>query len=72
MKGEATAKKPAKKGLTEKQSARVQEIATEARFEGDPFDVNYVQAYRKTSEKFIRSLDKILAIIAPAKPKVEK
>ena len=60
------------KKLTEKQEAKVDTIMAGLDIMGvDPFDAKSVKTERKAHVNTIKGLDKILAIIAPAKIKAE-
>jgi hypothetical protein len=56
--------------LTEKQEAKVKEIAAKAFIE-DPLNAKNLKLVRKVHADKIKACDKILAIIAPAKKKAE-
>jgi len=59
------------KALTPKQAERVKKIADEAFIE-DPLNAKNIKLVRKVHADKVKACDKILAIIAPAKPKIEK
>lgn len=56
--------------LTEKQEAKVKEIAEKAFIE-DPLNAKNLKLVHKVHADKIKAIDKILAIIAPAKKKAE-
>jgi len=58
------------KVLTEKQAAKVE--ALKAPWMNDPLDIADLKAQRKEFEGSIKRIDKILAIIAPKKPRISK
>jgi hypothetical protein len=74
MKDGIPVKKPARKGLTEKQEAKVREIAAAAMVDDLAFfDPKAMRAASKMFAKQSKACDRILAIIAPPKaPKIAK